>query len=57
MYSPKGSVRVCEHDGRRWKTLQLNGRKCSSLHSGFVHVILAPRRVTAAVVRKHNSKE
>jgi hypothetical protein len=41
MYSPKSSVRFCEHDGHRWKTLQLKGRKYTCLHSGFVHLILA----------------
>ncbi len=41
MYSPKSRVRFCEHEGHKWKTLQLNGRKYSDVHSVFVHLILA----------------
>ena len=29
MYSPKSSVRFCEHEGHRWKALQLEGRAFS----------------------------
>ena len=41
MYSPNSRVRVCEHEGHKWNTLQLNGRKYSDVHSVFVHLILA----------------
>jgi len=41
MYSPKSRVRFWEQEGQRWNALQLKGRKYSSLHFGFVHLILA----------------
>jgi hypothetical protein len=41
MYSRKSRVRFCEHEGHKWRTLQLNGRKYSDLLSVFVHLILA----------------
>ena len=40
-YSPKSKVRFCEHEGRKRKTLHLNGRTNSDLQSGFVHLIRA----------------
>jgi hypothetical protein len=33
-------VRFWEHEGQKWKTLQLNGRKYSLLQAAFVHLIL-----------------
>jgi len=41
MYSPNSRVRFCEHEGHKWNTLQLNGRKYSLLHAGLLHLILA----------------